>query len=276
MDLRRYLQASAEAREAFVAEVATRLPSRFRLNWRPAADLLARFLDVRNGLTFLLIPSGEFRMGLSEDEERAALKISSPIPANLWEMRPTRFVAVSTFLMSEAPVLNDLACSVLGSRSSFGKAKRPAFLTHEEALRLAASQDCRLPWEREWEYACRAGTRSLFVFGDALPPDDELGQWLSSDYSEVSRILSNPFGLRGMYAGEWCQDEFRETLDANALVVEGSYVVRGGGAYFWPWQDDEWVWCMSAMRMPSKDLADGTCGLRLVHDVVAPAVPPKV
>lgn len=267
MDPRRYKQASVEGRQEMVAPLVALLQPRFVLDWRPEAEFLPVFRDGRSGMRFLLIPPGRYQMGLSDREERAASELADPIPVNLWEMRPTRWVDVPGFLMSETPVLNELGSRVLGGRHLTGEAKRPAFVTRDEAVQIASSQQCRLAMEREWEYACRAGTATLFVFGDTLLPEPRLERWLAMDFSEPSGVQANPFGLRGMFTGEWCGDQFRVTLADDAPVIEGSYVVRGGGSFFWPWQDDEWVWCMSAMRMPSRDLLDGTCGLRLVHDL---------
>src|SRR6185503_13111701 len=98
-------------------------------------------------------------------------------------------------------------------------------------------------------------------------PDRELARWLCNDFSKPSRVQPNPFGLRGIFTGEWCADEYQASLAPTSRSVKGSYVVRSGGAVFWPWQDEEWVWCMSAMRMASKYLINGTSGLRLVHDL---------
>lgn len=66
---------------------------------------------------------------------------------------------------------------------------------------------------------------------------------------------------------EWCNDKFKWGYNENDVVDYESYTIRGGGSFFWPWKDNEWVWCMSAMRMPSRDLYDGTCGFRLVYDI---------
>ena len=48
----------------------------------------------------------------------------------------------------------------------------------------------------------------------------------------------------GIYTGDWCSDYYK-TSDCE--LEDKEYVIRGGGAYFWPWQADEWIWCMSAM-----------------------------
>ena len=231
------------------------------------ADVLPTLVHVATGAEFKYVPAGEFQMGFGEEEERAARRLCDPPPLNIDEMRPVRRVKIEPFLMSRLPVLNEFAGGHVGL-DSVG-ARQPnaaAFLTREEAERLVSRIGCRLPAEQQWEYACRAGTQTLFPWGETLPAADDLEKLLGSDFSNTGKLTPNRFGLYGMFTGEWCEDEFRLSYRPQAPVEEGSYVVRGGGAFFWPWQDDEWVWCMSAMRMPSSALPpEGRCGLRLVY-----------
>jgi formylglycine-generating enzyme required for sulfatase activity len=108
----------------------------------------------------------------------------------------------------------------------------PAYLKRDAAINIAQAVNCRLPREEEWEYLCRSGTNSLFVFGNDLPPDDEMERWLDCDFSDLTKLNANPFGLYGMFNPEWCEDEFKCNYNHDAPKIEGSYVVRGGGAYF--------------------------------------------
>jgi formylglycine-generating enzyme required for sulfatase activity len=222
----------------------------------------------KSRLNFKYIPEGEFDMGFSISEEAVAQKICAPIPANIDEMRPVHRVKVKPFLISCLPILNNLARDFFVINNQMDTSPfSPAYLTREQAEYLVKEFGCRLPYEYEWEYACRATTKTLFVFGDNLPEDDELEKWLSWDFSDINKLQANPFGLYGMFIGEWCQDEYRFNYNLNSPIDSGSYVIRGGGSLFWPWQAEEWVWCMSAMRMSSKDTIDGTCGLRLVFNL---------
>jgi formylglycine-generating enzyme len=233
----------------------------FELMEPPVGDS-PRLLHKASGIPFQFVPGGSYLMGFTDAEERSARSLSSVLQANLEEMRPVQSRSVSPLLVSLTPVLNQQIASDLTDRRS-----HPAFFSHRNAERFAESLGCRLPHEFEWEYVCRAGTQTLFPFGDQLPNDEELGKWLSCDFSDLRRLRCNPFGLYGMANPEWCQEKFTATLKEDASTVDGSYAIRGGGAYFWPWQDKEWVWCMSAMRSPSSGLEGGEACVRLVRDV---------
>ncbi|MCP5559168.1 MAG: SUMF1/EgtB/PvdO family nonheme iron enzyme [Verrucomicrobiaceae bacterium] len=114
----------------------------------------------------------------------------------------------------------------------------------------------RLPTEAEWEYACRAGTTTLFHTGDSLPagfhswPSDTglrdrffPGKELPPEYKpktvklsvRVAQTLANAWGLFDMHGnvGEWCADwygpyEAAEQSDPMGRVDGDFRVIRGG------------------------------------------------
>jgi len=218
------------------------------------------FRHPASGQRFRYIPGGRFRMGFSEPEERAAEAIFSPIQANQNEMRPVRLMTVSPFLLGERPVLN----REIG-RESADYSNSAAYVNFDEALSFAQRFGATIQSEVQWEYSCRAGSSTLFTWGDALPSDDELENWLVFNFTN-GKGKANAFGLYGLFVGEWTSDPWTESYADNQVVDADVKVIRGGGAYFWPWQDQEWVWCMSAMRMPSTDLIEGECGFRLARN----------
>jgi len=253
--------------ERFWRNLQDALNEQFEITTDEAEDTVGgKILHRVTGVEFKYISGGEFQMGLSQIEEQAARELCDPPPMNIEELRPAHTVTVNPFMISCVPVLNNLASRFLDLEDELGDSY-PAYLTRSQALILLSNLGFRLPYEKEWEYACRANTKTLFVFGNELPEDEQLDKWLSSDFSDLTNLQPNPFGLYGLFTGEWCHDKYRLDYTPNSPVEEESFVIRGGGALFWPWQDEEWVWCVSANRMPSKDLIGGRCGLRLVFDI---------
>jgi formylglycine-generating enzyme required for sulfatase activity len=99
----------------------------------------------------------------------------------------------------------------------------------------------RLPSEAEWEYPCRAGTRSRFYSGDKDEDLDRVG-WYCENSGErthpVGEKEPNAFGLFDMHGNvmEWCEDNWHDNYkgapaDGSAWVDNkpgGDRVVRGG------------------------------------------------
>lgn len=99
----------------------------------------------------------------------------------------------------------------------------------------------RLPTEAEWEYACRAGTTTLYYFGDDRA-DLDRHAWYESNNGRIAHPvatkLPNPFGLYDMYGNvsEWCHDRWQENAYGTASSVDPQgplsgedRVTRGGG-----------------------------------------------
>ena len=98
----------------------------------------------------------------------------------------------------------------------------------------------RLPSEAEWEYACRAGTKTAYSFGhdittlDANYNDSMMGKPLA-----VGSYKPNAFGLYDMHGNvwEWCEDgegnyPSGAVTDPKGPPTESGYsyrrVLRGG------------------------------------------------
>jgi formylglycine-generating enzyme required for sulfatase activity len=101
----------------------------------------------------------------------------------------------------------------------------------------------RLPSEAEWEYACRAGTRTSYHSGDS-EADFARAAWYGSKSNSTIHLVGqkepNAFGLYDMHGNvwEWCEDDSQEDYagaptDGTAWVnaPRGSSRVFRGGAF---------------------------------------------
>ena len=120
----------------------------------------------------------------------------------------------------------------------------------------------RLPTEAEWEYACKAGTKTAYSFGDDAKELSNHSWHLGNSRFKYQRVGSkspNPFGLYDMHGNvwEWVLDQFTpppaqapSELRKNPLVSPNTLyprVVKGGS-----W-DDGAKSHRSAARMGSEE-----------------------
>lgn len=229
--------------------------------------LCAQVEDLRNGLFFRLILPHETTIGISESDIFEAYKKSPEPPISIEEMQPCfKYKLNHPFLISESVISVKVATQVKGLRlfeNSLENLNFPYFFSRSESDLFLSSSKYDYPTEYQLESAIRATSTGIFPVGLDVDNEVSLSKWMTFDLLE-SKKMRNDFGLFGLFFGEWCKDKFKYSHDSNAVSDNNSYVIKGGGAYFWPWQDEEWVWCMSAMRMPSSDLIDGRAALRAV------------
>ncbi len=90
-------------------------------------------------------------------------------------------------------------------------------IAYPDANAYAQWAERRLPTEIEWEYAARAGSTTVYPWGDAAPPGDELmaNTWQGrfpyrndgadgwTGTSPVGTFAANPFGLVDMIGNVW-------------------------------------------------------------------------
>jgi len=144
-------------------------------------------------------------------------------------------------------------------------------------------QRYRLPSEAEWEYACRAGTKTAFSFGDAIDTGkanyDGNFTWNGGARGEyrrgttpVDQFAPNPWGLHDMHGNvwEWVQDVMHENyegapLDGSAWEAGGERarrILRGGSWLYNP------RYLRSALRNGfSAVMSNDIVGFRVVREL---------
>ena len=217
-------------------------------------------IKTQSGVEMVLIPAGSFEMGSEHGRE---------------EERPMHKVWVDSFLMDKTPVtqaefdkLGPDADPPLSNPSHFKGADLPVeMVTWPQAARfcnarsrLEGLKPCynddtaacdfeadgyRLPTEAEWEYACRAGTKTAYAFGDETR---NLGDyaWFADNSNKkthsVGQKRPNPWGLDDMHGNvlQWCNDVYdkayyKTSPDKNphGPAKGKEYALRGGS-----WKSD--------------------------------------
>ena len=92
-------------------------------------------------------------------------------------------------------------------------------------LSKKSNQNYKLPTEKEWEYACRAGTTTKWSFGDDEKELDKYAWYDDNSYGTthlVGEKKKNFWGLFDMHGNvwEWCEDWYDKE--------EKEKVLRGG------------------------------------------------
>jgi formylglycine-generating enzyme required for sulfatase activity len=161
--------------------------------------------------------------------------------------------------------------------------RTPAYATREgKMVRLPQANGYRLPTEAEWEFACRAGTTTLWFFGDdKFPASGVAHETLRRYQTEFvgAEALPNPFGLIDMYGGcsEWCFDRkvpytAEDAIDPFTPPDDGEGIARGASNYAAGGSDIGQINSVSRYPWDGYGVEKRWCGLgRVVLPVPLPA-----
>jgi formylglycine-generating enzyme required for sulfatase activity len=250
-----------------------------------AAGLIKKFYDATHNTpgdpitvlthSLIWIPAGSFMMG-SEDNEYGWAQYTTPVHE----------VSLSGFYIGAYEVTQAQYEAVMGTNpSKFQGTGYPDSVNMpvEEVTWYEAREFCEklseqtswtftLPSEAQWEYACRAGTTTLYSFGD---DDDDLGDyaWYYTNSGilthPVGTKLPNPWGLYDMMGNvlEWCLDSWHNyytgaPTDGSAWEPEtdSSRIVRGGR-----WEsEDPWDFRSANRNARFPTYGDRSIGFRVV------------
>jgi sulfatase modifying factor 1 len=158
----------------------------------------ARRAEPAPGITpFVEVPAGTFEMGTPGASETASEHPAHPVSLSAFQMATTE---VTRAQFERFPS---------GSPSRVepeGRLPR-AEVDWYEAYTYAAWLGGRLPTEAEWEYACRAGTKTLYWKGDSEADLAQVG-WYQGNSGEAAHPVAtrggpNAFGLHDMHGNLW-------------------------------------------------------------------------
>ena len=229
------------------------------------------------GMKFVLIPKGTFTMGSPIDEEgrfevevQHEVTISKDFYLGVYEVTQLQYEKVigknpSDFQGEKVGGQNkDLPVEKVSWSDAVEFSKRISEIPEEKK----AGRVYRLPTESEWEYACRAGSKTAFSFDDEEGLLPEYG-WFSSNSSNrthtVGLLEPNAWGLYDMHGTvcEWCSDwdgNYPEgAITDAARPKKGSIRVARGGSWI-----DVAASCESAARSePPPEYRSNNFGFRL-------------
>lgn len=197
----------------------------------------------------VVIPAGSFKMGCVSDIDCED------------DEKPVHEVKIDSFALSKYEVTfeeYDVFTKATGREQAgdgnWGRDRRPVIkVSWYDASAYAAwlssqtGERYRLPTEAEWEYAARAGTETLYSWGNDIDVnrancDGCASQWDTRGTAPVGSFEANGWGLHDMHGNvrEWVQDCWNGSYEG--APTDGSAwrsgdcserVLRGGS-----WYDD--------------------------------------
>ncbi len=240
-------------------------------------------LDLADGVTLKLvqIPAGKFLMGSPKDEKDRG--DDEGLPPGKWVNGSPQFeVTISkpfylgvyeVTVAQYAQFVKDTGLELVKSDFKQTGDHPVVNVSWDDAQAFCAwlskktGKTVTLPTEAQWEYACRAGSKTRFGFGDKDEDLHKYGNycdksntsgldWQDKDHNDgfdktapVGSLKPNAWGLYDMHGNvwEWCADYYGEYTGAGADPTgpkAGSLrVLRGGSWSYNPWS------CRSARRL---------------------------
>lgn len=248
---------------------------------------IARFRHLKTNMVFHLLPGcAEYKVGLSPERYQLVVKEfgRSCMPLDENDYEQSYPIKLAPFFMAEFVITQSQWDDVGGRKAHRNNAPSAGIdvIKKEEVTALFTPFNLRLPCEMEWEYACKAGSNTIYYWGDET---DLSKAWVSEnipfkagEYRNLTREEQKPanaFGLVGMIGNlaEWVEDDAYEyntgvpsQIPHRTGLQSPDGILRGG------WLEYDWSLNRSTSRIPcSTNTADTGMGARLavsLHDLI--------
>jgi len=198
--------------------------------WKPVPKSTAEKFTNSLGMKFVYIKPGSFMMGSpssepgrDNNERQHKVTLTKGFYAQTTEVTQGQWKAVMRYNPSYFKHYGD-GCPV--EKVSWNDAQD--FI--KKLNQKEGSDKYRLPTEAEWEYACRAGTRTAFANGGISELEcgydsnlDAMG-WYCGNSKKRTHLVAqkqpNNWGLYDMHGNvmEWCQDWYQNTYPSDFAI----------------------------------------------------------
>lgn len=206
------------------------------------------------GMTLVNIPPGEFLMGGTKSAEEIR-RIFGTNEVEFSHEHPRHPVQITKpFYMATTEVTRQQWEEIMTTTPWLRHPENPTgpdfpaiFVTWDDATefcrRLSDKEQAtyRLPTEAEWEYACRAGTSTMFSCGNQVSELEKFA-WIAinttavgENYSHrVAQKLPNPWGLHDIHGNvyEWCSDFYGAQYYSDSPAADPPGPIEGPGHVF--------------------------------------------
>lgn len=212
------------------------------------------YLHKKTGMKFCLIPEGEFLMQYS-----VYIKGETTEYSEVKKIKP--------FLICQTPVTQFVWARIMKYNYSYFRGEQMPVhcISWHEAKDFCDLTDLDLPDEKQWEYACKAGTQSTYYWGEHSVESIKYAwygePWRTGSTHDVALKNPNAFGLYDMCGNvlEWCSNYYNDQRFPKR-------VTRGGDWY-------AGKHCLkSSYRVPlAEDFKQKNLGFRAIYDITSEA-----
>lgn len=189
------------------------------------------------------LPGGDLLMG-----DHAAFGATEEVPVHAVHVKPFQIGKYEVTFDEWDACARSGPCSADIFDQRWGRGRRPVVnvrwdeaQTYVRWLSAQTGKHYRLPTEAEWEYAARAGTRTVYPWGDHMLPGMAVCYSECGEEADKSAVVGsaapNAFGLHDLHGNvwEWVEDCWNDTYkgapaDGSAWTAGDCErrVVRGG------------------------------------------------